>query len=382
MKLGFFTMPMHPPGRDYTQTLKEDREAVVLADRLGFSEALIGEHTTDICESIPSCLTFIASVAHETKNIRLGSGTVNLPNSHPAQVAATVAMVDHMLEGRFLFGIGPGGLRSDMEIFGNLDEDRNAMFVESIDHILALWSWTPPYNLDGHYWKLSTERTLLAEAGQGVMVTPYQKPHPPIIVTAVVPYSRGLTAAAARGWKPISANFLQPVWAATHYPMYEKGCEAGGYPASRADWRVCKSVFVADDDAVARRYATDPRGPYGFYYWNLRAKRQARGNLDIFKHDVELDDRAVTVEYLLDTLVLCGSANSVVDQLLAFRETVGDFGTLLYAGHDWADPALARRSMELMAEKVMPAVNAAIGAGVGEPVTSAAPASSAAGGRS
>jgi hypothetical protein len=52
----------------------------------------------------------------------------------------------------------------------------------------------------------------------------------------------------------------------------------------------------------------------------------------------------------------------VVDQLLAFREVVGDFGTLLYAGHDWAEPGLARRSMELMAEQVMPAVNAAIAA--------------------
>ena len=35
----------------------------------------------------------------------------------------------------------------------------------------------------------------------------------------------------------------------------------------------------------------------------------------------------------------------------------------IYAGHDWADTKLARRSMELMAEKVMPAVNAAIGSG-------------------
>ena len=50
----------------------------------------------------------------------------------------------------------------------------------------------------------------------------------------------------------------------------------------------------------------------------------------------------------------------MVDQLLAFREQTGDFGTLLYAGHDWVDPVLARRSMELMAEKVMPQVNAAI----------------------
>jgi alkanesulfonate monooxygenase SsuD/methylene tetrahydromethanopterin reductase-like flavin-dependent oxidoreductase (luciferase family) len=361
MKLGFFTMPMHPPGRNYTQTLKEDREAVLLADELGFCEAFIGEHVTDVCESIPSCLTFIASVAHDTKQIKLGSGTVNLPNNHPAQVAAHVAMVDHMLEGRFVFGIGPGGLRSDMEIFGNLDADRNAMFVEAIDQILAIWEGDAPYSLRGRFWNITTEKTLTREVGQGVMVKPYQRPHPPIVVTVVVPYSKGLVAAAQRGWTPISANFLQPNWAATHWPMYEKGCELGGRRAERRDWRVCKSIFVADDERTAQRYARNRDGPYGFYYWNLLTKRRGHGNVDIFKHELKMPNEAVTVEYLLDRLVICGSVNSVVDQLLAFRETTGDFGTLLYAGHDWADANLARRSMELMAEKVMPALNAAIG---------------------
>jgi alkanesulfonate monooxygenase SsuD/methylene tetrahydromethanopterin reductase-like flavin-dependent oxidoreductase (luciferase family) len=89
-----------------------------------------------------------------------------------------------------------------------------------------------------------------------------------------------------------------------------------------------------------------------------------RLGVEIFKHDLALPDAAVTVEYILDRLVICGSVASVVDQLLAFRDAVGDFGTLLYCGHDWADPRLARRSMELMAEKVMPAVNAAIGRSV------------------
>ena len=51
----------------------------------------------------------------------------------------------------------------------------------------------------------------------------------------------------------------------------------------------------------------------------------------------------------------------MVDQILAFREEVGDFGTLLYPCHDWLDPKLAKRSMTLMAEEVMPRVNAAIG---------------------
>lgn len=361
MKLGFFTMPMHPRSRNYTETLKEDREAVILADRLGFADAFIGEHYTDACETIPSCLSFLASLAYETKQIRLGSGTVNLPNNHPAMVASHVAMLDHMLEGRFLFGIGPGGLRSDQEVIGNLGMDRNAMFVEAIDHILALWAGEPPYKLAGKFWNISTERTLLAETGQGVMIKPYQQPHPPIVVTVVAPYSKGVVAAAKRGWTPITANYLQPNWAATHYPMYQQGCELGGHRASRADWRVCKSVFVAEDDATARRYAKDVNGPYGFYYWNLLTKRRSHGDGSVFKHDLSMPEEAVTVEYMLDTLVICGSVNSVVDQILAFNETVGGFGTLLYAGHDWADKGLARRSMELMAEKVMPAVNRALG---------------------
>ena len=42
MKLGFFIMPVHPPARNYAETLKEDREAFILADRLGYSEGYCG----------------------------------------------------------------------------------------------------------------------------------------------------------------------------------------------------------------------------------------------------------------------------------------------------------------------------------------------------
>ena len=72
----------------------------------------------------------------------------------------------------------------------------------------------------------------------------------------------------------------------------------------------------------------------------------------------------ITPDYLCDQLVLAGTVNSVVDQILALRERIGDFGEIVYAGMDWVDPARARRSMTLMAEEVMPRVNAAIGAGI------------------
>src|ERR671929_5135 len=169
MKLGFFTMPIHPLGKDWRQCLREDREAFLLADDLGFVEAYVGEHSTDQAENITSCAMFIASLAEATKRIRLGTGTVNMPNSHPARIAAEIAMLDHLLDGRFIFGISPGGLLSDAEVFGNLDADRNAMFVEAINQVLAIWTGEAPYGLEGKYWKVTTKRTFMPEIGQGFL---------------------------------------------------------------------------------------------------------------------------------------------------------------------------------------------------------------------
>src|SRR6201986_1414255 len=158
MKLGFFTMPIHPLSKDWRTSLREDREAFILADKLGFSEGYVGEHATDRAENITSCTMFISSLIDATKTIKLGTGTINMPNSHPAAIAAQIAMLDHMLDGRFIFGISPGGLLSDAEVFGNLDADRKAMFLEAINDVLAMWAGEPPYNLKGKFWTISVER--------------------------------------------------------------------------------------------------------------------------------------------------------------------------------------------------------------------------------
>jgi len=361
MRLGTFMMPLHPPTREPWRTYEEDREAILLADKLGYSEALVGEHVTDLAENVTSCLMFLASLAHETKQIVLGSGTVNMPNSHPAAIAAQVAMIDHLLKGRFIFGISPGGLMSDAEVFGNYKKDRNAIFVESINMVLDIWKGEPPYKLQGQFFHVTTENTMIPEIGQGAIIKPYQKPHPPIVVTAVAPHSKGVTEAAKRGWTPISANFLLPEWVKSHWPRYVEGCEAVGHKANGKDWRVAKSIFVADDERTAKEYGHGPNGPYHFYFKQLIRKLVGlggRGNL--FKLDQNEPDSSITADTMTPRLVIAGTVNSVVEQILAFRDKVGPFGTLYYPCHDWLDPSLAKRSMELMVEQVMPKVNAAL----------------------
>jgi alkanesulfonate monooxygenase SsuD/methylene tetrahydromethanopterin reductase-like flavin-dependent oxidoreductase (luciferase family) len=358
MKLGFFTMPMHPIGKDWQLSLREDREAFILADQLGFVEGYVGEHATDPEESITSSAMFIATLVDATKNIKLGTGTTNMPNHHPAEVASTLAMLDHLLGGRFIFGISPGALPSDAEVYGNFDLPRPAMFLEAINQVLALWTTEPPYNLKGEYWNISTARTYIPETGMGTIPKPLQRPHPPIVVTAVAPFSQGITEAAVRGWEPISANFLLPLWVKSHWGKYVEGCARANRPADPANWRVAKTVCVANDDATAKAYAMSENGPYYYYYRSLFNKLKRRGALGVFKTDQKAPDDSVTLEQVMQQLVIHGSPTKVADQIHALKEVTGEFGTLLYAGVDWTDRDLARNSMILMAEKVMPLINA------------------------
>jgi len=194
MRLGYFTMPLHPLERDTTQTLQEDREIIILADQLGFYDAFVGEHLTD----------------NDTKQIMLGTGTSNLSHSHPTLIASQCAMFDHLAKGRFIFGISPGALASDAEALGILDQDRNKIFAEAIDVILAIWERDPPYDIDfpDNRFKVSTRVTSVPAIGRGVLMKPYQNRRPEIVGTVVAPHSKGVIAMGQRDFHPMSANFL------------------------------------------------------------------------------------------------------------------------------------------------------------------------------
>jgi alkanesulfonate monooxygenase SsuD/methylene tetrahydromethanopterin reductase-like flavin-dependent oxidoreductase (luciferase family) len=103
-------MPLHPPQRPVSETYKEDSDKIILADQLGFSEAWVGQHFTCTTEPIASPLMFMAALTNQTRQIKFGTGVINLPCHSPAVVAAELAQFDHMSNGRLMFGIGPGSL--------------------------------------------------------------------------------------------------------------------------------------------------------------------------------------------------------------------------------------------------------------------------------
>jgi alkanesulfonate monooxygenase SsuD/methylene tetrahydromethanopterin reductase-like flavin-dependent oxidoreductase (luciferase family) len=76
MQFGFFTIPIHPLNKDWRKSLRENREAFILADELGFAEDYAGEHATDLAENITSSSLFLATLVGHVKSMRLGTGTV------------------------------------------------------------------------------------------------------------------------------------------------------------------------------------------------------------------------------------------------------------------------------------------------------------------
>ena len=357
MRLGIFMMPVHPPTRSFTDTLAEDEEKGLYADQLGFDEMWLGEHFTATTEPIPSPLMFFASLAPRTKNLTFGTAVICLPNHDPAIVAAEVAQFDHMCRGRFMLGVGPGGLLSDFELFDNADRAvRGRKFVELIKTIQKIWSQDPPYEINGEFYKINIKDAIIPKLGIGYMPKPFQKPGPPIATSLS---SRDLPTAkiaAQQGWSIISGNNVPSAAIASHWQTYSKACAEAGKPARGENWRVARNVMVAPSDAEAHERVHSTQGSNHYFYTYMREVLSRVGILSVMKPDPAMPDEKATVEVITEGCMVHGSPKTFLDKLVAFRDTVGPFGTLLMTGLDWSGPngAWERDSMRLLAHDVMP----------------------------
>ncbi len=356
MKLGYFTMPLHPPDSDFTKTLDHDLEQLVTIDGLGYSEAWIGEHFTAKWENIPSPDLLIAQALGLTKDIVLGTGVTCMPNHDPFTIAHRIAQLDHMAHGRFHWGVGSGGFVGDLEVagFDPKEGENRTMTREALDLVLQLWEDPKPGRYKTKYWDFTIPEPV-EEFGLGVHVKPYQKPHPPIGVAGVSPKSDTLTLAGERGYIPMSINLVPSNVLGSHWEAVEKGATAAGRTADRATWRIAREVFVADTTKAARKEALEGvlRRDFGDYFLKMIAHNK---QLDHLKNDPDMPDSDVTVEYLVDNVWLVGSPDDVAEQIRGLYEEVGGFGVLLAMGHEWRPRDAWLQSTTMLAEEVMPKV--------------------------
>jgi len=362
MELGLFMMPLHDQRRNLTEVLRQDREAVILADRLGYSEVWVGEHTTCSCEPIADPLQFFATLIHATKQIKFATGVLNVPQHHPARLASQIAQFDHLSEGRYIMGVGVGGLITDIELYGTGDKNRVEMTVESIRMMHQIWSQSAPYNIKGKYWDIVVEKNLIPSLGFGPMLKPYQQPFPELAISVMSPNSSSARQAGENNWSIVSANFTSAANVRTHWEQYVIGCEKAGRRPNRDKWRIARSILVADSDAEAKDYIAEPSSSVRWYYDYIIEDMKAFQMLGILKPSMHTLDSDVTIANCVDWLVMSGSPKTVLDKLVTFVDDVGGaFGKLLMTQKDWDKPAVHKRSMELLATEVMPKLNQHIG---------------------
>jgi alkanesulfonate monooxygenase SsuD/methylene tetrahydromethanopterin reductase-like flavin-dependent oxidoreductase (luciferase family) len=199
------------------------------------------------------------------------------------------------------------------------------------------------------------------ETGIGYIHKPLQRPHPPIAVPAMSRNSPSMRMAGRRGYQPfahclVTANVLADFW-----KNYEEGALAADRQPNRADWKICRSIFLADTTREARQRArTNSLGKNYEYIGRLFDKGLGR---KIYKRDLNMPDSECNMDFLMEEQIIAGDVNEVLRRLLVMIEESGTFGTLVLMSYDWDDKRSWLKCMELFARELMPALNKAVGAG-------------------
>lgn len=360
MDLGMFCMPMHPPDADPAQWLEADAEMIVTAERLGYAEAWVGEHYTQMWEALPSPDLFIANVLARTSTIRLGTGVSSLPYHHPVQLAHRIALVDQMARGRFMWGIGSGAAAGDFALFdidaANLEN--RSLSRDVLDVVLRLWDDPEPGLYEHERWKFTVPPTD-KEHGIGLHMKPYQRPHPPIATAGIGPKSDMLTLAGQNNWIPMSIMFVTIPVLIQQWKTYEDAALANGHTPDRGKWRISREIYVGETPEQARKDVVE--GTLGRDYDRFHIPHIAHSNLLFaLKKDKNDPDEAVTPAYLAEHNWIVGDVDEVTDKVFDLYQQVGGFGTLLAMHHEWDPYDKWSRSMELLAKEVLPRVEAKI----------------------
>jgi putative FMN-dependent luciferase-like monooxygenase len=138
-RLGFFTRLLDQT--DAAERYRLATQQILCAERCGFDSAWIAQHHFHEGEGgLPAPFVFLSQVAVQTSRIRLGTGIVTLPLELPVRVAEDAAVTDLIAEGRLEVGVGPGGNLTAFTAFGLDANDRHTLMDRNLELMRLAWS--------------------------------------------------------------------------------------------------------------------------------------------------------------------------------------------------------------------------------------------------
>ncbi|MGY1669404.1 LLM class flavin-dependent oxidoreductase [Geodermatophilus sp. SYSU D00710] len=339
LRFGTFLAPFHPAGENPTLALQRDLELVEHLDRLGYDEAWIGEHHSAGTEIIASPEIFIAAAAERTKHIKLGTGVTSIAYHNPLWVAERMVLLDHLTRGRAMLGCGPGSLPTDSMMLGLTPTDTRELLEVDLDIIMRL--------LRGETVTEQTRTHNLVDAR--LHLRPYTQPCFEIAVAAVAsPTGPRMAGRHGVGLLSIGATLTKEGFDALghHWNVVEERAAHHGQTVSRSGWRLVSPVHVAETREQAYRDVE-----FGIETWFRYFQKTAA----FPQMAVEGGDLKEMIDFVRESGVgVIGTPDDAREQVQRLWDQSGGFGSMLFMGHEWANPQATKRSWELIAQHVMP----------------------------
>ena len=290
-----------------------------LAEQLGFRSFWLPESHFTGRSANPAPLLGLAAVAARTTRLRLATTSYLLPVRHPLHVAAEVAALDRLSDGRVILGVGRGFRPALFRAFGVPAAEKRDRFEAALEVILAAWRGEP----------VAVENAAGAEAGPVVLAPlPVQKPHPPVWVAGFGP--KGVSQAGRLGL-PYLASPLETLAVLEENYARHREALSPQRRAERLAVPVMRTIFTSRDGSLLARV-------------RAALARQAAALSSV---PVASLRRQAGAE--VERWALVGEPEEVAEGVRRYREKLGMSHLIVRTHVPGAEPADLAASLELLA---------------------------------
>ena len=320
-----------------------------MAEPLGFDSIWSIEHHFDDYTMCPDPVQFLTYMAGRTKTAKLGSMVVVLPWHDPIRVAEQVSMLDHVSDGRFIFGIGRGLARIEYDGFRlDQNEGRN-LFVEYAQLIID--SLEKGY-MEGGSFTRQPRREIRPFPFKSFKGRTYAAAVSPESMPIMAKLGVGLLVIPQKPWDAVKKDFevYHQVWREVNGATPPPKPLSGGFVfvdenKDRAEEQAMKwlsenyKTVIKHYEMTSNKFGTAKS--YEFY---------SQVGKFIAKHGI--DGAAADFAQLMPW----GTPDQVLEKLAMIRDTIGANGFMLnfsYAGMPYDE---AERNLKCFAKHVLPEV--------------------------
>jgi probable F420-dependent oxidoreductase len=176
----------------------------------------------------------LTAAATVTEKIKLGTGIALVIERDPITLAKEVASIDYVSNGRFLFGIGGGWNREEMENHGTDPSRRWKLLRERIEAMIEIWT-KDEAEYHGEFVDFDPIWS---------WPKPVQKPYPPIMLGNAGPGAISRAVRFADEWMPIGARLDL---SDKINELNDKAQEAGRGPIPVTNWGTAPNREAIDE---------------------------------------------------------------------------------------------------------------------------------------